>query len=221
MDTMMKDIEWARINKDVLGSLESPRITFWIVLAVCSVLVMLGVAAEVYQYNNGLGVALMDRPHFWQLYISNFIFWIGMSHSGTLLSAVLLLTKADWRKPIYRFAEAMTLFAVAGALVGGGLFYAVGEAFYRLSGKKKEYLGFGDVMLMLMVGFYLGPPLTLMTVLLGSLGGTLFALPLTIASSRFRNYQWPYATFLGIAAIYTSLWGAALLNAYLRWAGFA
>jgi Ni/Fe-hydrogenase subunit HybB-like protein len=115
MTDSMKEIEWARINKDVLGSLETPRITFWIVLAVCSVLVLCGVAAEVYQYNNGLGVALMDRPHFWQLYISNFIFWIGMSHSGTLLSAVLLLTKADWRKPIYRFAEAMTLFSILTA----------------------------------------------------------------------------------------------------------
>jgi leader peptidase (prepilin peptidase)/N-methyltransferase len=119
-------------------------------------------------------------------------------------------------------ATALSVFAgIVGALIGGGLFYVVGEVFYLASGRQKEYLGFGDVMLMLMVGFYLGPPLTLMTVLLGSLGGTLFALPLTIASSRFRNYQWPYATFLGIAAIYTSLWGAALLNAYLRWAGFA
>ena len=119
-------------------------------------------------------------------------------------------------------AIALSVFAgIVGALIGGGLFYVVGEVFYLASGRQKEYLGFGDVMLMLMVGFYLGPPLTLMTVLLGSLGGTLFALPLTIASSRFRNYQWPYATFLGIAAIYTSLWGAALLNAYLRWAGFA
>jgi prepilin signal peptidase PulO-like enzyme (type II secretory pathway) len=116
----------------------------------------------------------------------------------------------------------LSVFAgIVGALIGGGLFYAVGEAFYLASGRQKEYLGFGDVMLMLMVGFYLGPPLTLMTVLLGSLGGTLVALPLTIASSRFRNYQWPYATFLGVAAIYTSLWGTALLDAYLRWAGFA
>ena len=62
--------------------------------------------------------------------------------------------------------------AVAGALVGGGLFYAVGEAFYHLGGKQKEYLGFGDVMLMLMVGTFLGVPLTLMTILLGSLGGS-------------------------------------------------
>jgi leader peptidase (prepilin peptidase) / N-methyltransferase len=110
------------------------------------------------------------------------------------------------------------LSAVAGALVGGGLFYAVGEAFYRLSGKKKEYLGFGDVMLMLMVGFFLGPLLTLMTILFGSLGGTLVAVPMNL-SSRFRGYAWPYATFLGAAAIVTALWGVPLLETYLRWSG--
>ena len=110
--------------------------------------------------------------------------------------------------------------SVAGALVGGGLFFAVGEAFYYLGGKQKEYLGFGDVMLMLMVGSYLGAPLTLMTILLGSLLGTLLAVPLTLASARFRDYPWPYGTFLGCVAIYVSLDGARLLDAYLRWSGF-
>jgi len=113
----MKDIEWAKINKDVLASLESPRMAFWIVIGVCIVLVLCGVAAEIYQYNEGLGVSLINRPHYWQLYISDFIFWVGMSHSGTLLSALLLLTNSDWRKPIYRFAEAMTLFAILTAAI--------------------------------------------------------------------------------------------------------
>ncbi len=116
-DYTMKDIEWAKINKDVLRSLESPRPLFWVVLVICAILVLCGAVAEAYQYREGLGVALMNRPHFWQLYISDFIFWIGMSHSGTLLSAILLLTKADWRKPIYRFAEAMTLFSILTAAI--------------------------------------------------------------------------------------------------------
>lgn len=111
--------------------------------------------------------------------------------------------------------------AMAGALVGGGLFYAVGEAFYLAGGRQKEYLGFGDVMLMLMVGAFLGPALTLMTILLGSLGGTLVAVPLSVASPRFRHYEWPYATFLGGAAVFSSLWGSSLLEAYLRWAGLS
>ncbi len=111
--------------------------------------------------------------------------------------------------------------AFAGALAGGGLFYAVGEAFYYLGGRQKEYLGFGDVMLMLMIGMFLGAPLTLLTVLLGSLAGTVIALPLEIASSRFRHTQWPYGSFLGAAAIYSSFGGKSLLDAYLRWAGLA
>jgi leader peptidase (prepilin peptidase)/N-methyltransferase len=109
--------------------------------------------------------------------------------------------------------------AVAGALVGGGLFYLVGEAFYRFGGKQKEYLGFGDVMLMLMVGTFLGAPLTLMTILLGSLAGTVVALGANLLSSRFRNYAWPYGTFLGIAALYACLGGSQLLDLYLRWSG--
>jgi leader peptidase (prepilin peptidase)/N-methyltransferase len=109
--------------------------------------------------------------------------------------------------------------AVAGGLAGGGLFYAVGEAFYYLGGKQKEYLGFGDVMLMLMVGIFLGIPLTLMTVLLGSLGGSILALAMSAVSPRFRGYAWPYGTFLGVAAIYAVLNGNWLFDAYLRVSG--
>jgi leader peptidase (prepilin peptidase) / N-methyltransferase len=108
--------------------------------------------------------------------------------------------------------------ALVGALVGGGLFYGVGEAFYHL--RHKEGLGFGDVMLMLMVGTFLGPALTLLTILLGSLLGTIVAIPFALASPRFRGYHWPYGTFLGVAAIYASLQGEALLRAYLQWSGF-
>ena len=109
--------------------------------------------------------------------------------------------------------------ALAGALVGGGLFYAVGEGFYILGGRQKEYLGFGDVMLMLMVGTFLGVPLTLLTILAGSVAGTLIALPLELAGPRFRHTQWPYGSFLGAAAIASSLAGKTVLDAYLRWAG--
>jgi leader peptidase (prepilin peptidase)/N-methyltransferase len=111
--------------------------------------------------------------------------------------------------------------AIIGALTGGGLFYAVGEAFYILGGRKKEFLGFGDVMLMLMVGTFLGAPLTLLTILLGSMGGSIIALSITLAAPRFRDYHWPYGTFLGIAAIYAALDGTRLLEAYLRWSGLA
>jgi len=111
--------------------------------------------------------------------------------------------------------------ALAGALIGGGLFYAVGTAFFILSGRTKEYLGFGDVMLMLMEGVFLGAPLTLLTILMGSFAGSIVALSVTLAAPRFRNYPWPYGTFLGIAAVYAVLDGQRLLEAYFRWSGMA
>jgi leader peptidase (prepilin peptidase)/N-methyltransferase len=134
-------------------------------------------------------------------------------------------------RPVAWLAERMGLFpsgtvssvlgAIMGAVTGGGLFYAVGEAFYILGRRQKEYLGFGDVMLMLMVGTFLGVPLTLLTILLGSLGGSIVALSTTLAAPRFRDYHWPYGTFLGIAAVYAALDGTRLVEAYLRWSGLA
>jgi len=105
-----EDIAWAQINRDVLKSLERPRATYWLLFALCFAMFCVGVGCETYQYQRGLGVSAMNNPDMWGLYIATFIFWIGMSHSGTLLSAILHIIHADWRKPIYRFAEAMTTF---------------------------------------------------------------------------------------------------------------
>ncbi len=71
-----------------------------------------------YQIAHDLGVAGINRPVFWGVYITNFVFWIGISHAGTLISAILRLTGAEWRRPVTRCAEAITVFALAV----GGLF---------------------------------------------------------------------------------------------------
>ncbi len=113
-----EQIAWAQINRDVLKSMENPRPAFWVTLAVCVAMVACAVLAEYIQYTEGMGTANLNNPHMWDMYISAFVFWIGMSHSGTLLSAILHLIHADWRKPIYRFAEAMTTFS----LMTAGLF---------------------------------------------------------------------------------------------------
>ncbi|MHC5542425.1 NrfD/PsrC family molybdoenzyme membrane anchor subunit, partial [Singulisphaera rosea] len=63
----------------------------------------------------GVGVWGIRRPNMWGFDIVNFVWWIGIGHAGTLISAVLLLLKQQWRTSINRFAEAMTLFAVACA----------------------------------------------------------------------------------------------------------
>ena len=64
------------------------------------------------------GVAGYQPPILWAVYITNFVFWIGITHSGTLISAVLFLCRARWRTGVARAAEAMTVFAI----VTGGLF---------------------------------------------------------------------------------------------------
>ncbi len=116
-----EDIAWAQINKDVLKSIETPRKLFWVIILIALAMLGVAVGSEVYQYQTGMGVSNKNNSHVWGLYIATFIFWIGMSHAGTLLSAILLLTHADWRKPIYRFAEAMTTFS----LMTAGLFVSV------------------------------------------------------------------------------------------------
>src|SRR5438105_1233723 len=63
----------------------------------------------------GIGIWGVDVPVMWGFAIVNFVWWIGIGHAGTLISAILLLLKQDWRTSINRFAEAMTLFAVACA----------------------------------------------------------------------------------------------------------
>src|SRR5512139_717931 len=70
---------------------------------------------------SGIGIWGNNIPVGWAFDITNFVWWIGIGHAGTLISAILLLLKQTWRTSINRFAEAMTLFAVACA----GLFPAI------------------------------------------------------------------------------------------------
>src|ERR1051326_7250783 len=63
----------------------------------------------------GVGVWGIRMPVAWGFAITNFVWWIGIGHAGTLISAILLLLNQKWRNSINRFAEAMTLFAVACA----------------------------------------------------------------------------------------------------------
>jgi len=69
------------------------------------------------QLREGLGITGMNQPVTWGFYIINFVFFIGISHAGTLISAILRLTQAEWRRPITRMAEVIT----AIVLIIGGL----------------------------------------------------------------------------------------------------
>ena len=70
---------------------------------------------------NGVGVWGNNNPVFWGWPIVNFVFWVGIGHAGTLISAILFLTRQNWRTGVNRFAEAMTIFAVACAAIFPGI----------------------------------------------------------------------------------------------------
>jgi molybdopterin-containing oxidoreductase family membrane subunit len=84
---------------------------FWL-WAVLLGLMGLGVYAYLTQWNTGLGLTGLNRPVYWGIYITNFVFFIGLAHSGTFISAILRLAGQGWRKPLTRAAEAITLFSL-------------------------------------------------------------------------------------------------------------
>jgi Ni/Fe-hydrogenase subunit HybB-like protein len=94
----------------------TPLVWFFIMFVGLSLLMGLTVALA-YLLAKGIGIWGNNVPVSWAFDIINFVWWIGIGHAGTLISAVLLLFKQDWRTSINRFAEAMTLFAVACAAI--------------------------------------------------------------------------------------------------------
>lgn len=105
-----------QLTTDLLRPLERTTWRFTVSVGILGSIVLAGAAAFFYQVYAGIGVTGLDRPVFWGFYITNFVFWIGISHAGTLISAILRLTNAQWRRPVTRCAEAITVFAL---LIGG------------------------------------------------------------------------------------------------------
>lgn len=100
------------INEAVLRPMFESGPRFWVLVIILSAIVLWGLYAWGYQIYWGMGAAGINRPVYWGLYITTFVFWVGISHAGTMISAVLRILKADWRRPITRGAEAMTAFAL-------------------------------------------------------------------------------------------------------------
>ena len=106
-----------QINRDLLRPLFETSSRYWLVLGCLLVVVLSAAFAFIWQVYNGIGVSGLLRPVFWGFYITNFVFWIGLSHAGTLISAILRLCNATWRRPVTRCAEVITVFALSiGAL---------------------------------------------------------------------------------------------------------
>ena len=116
------------VEKDVLSAMGKPRPAYWGALLLCAGCFAVGLALWGYQMTKGMGVAGINSPVGWGVYITNFVFWVGIAHSGTLISAVLFLFRARFRSAFNRSAEAMTVFAVMTA----GLFPLIhlGRAWY-------------------------------------------------------------------------------------------
>ena len=80
-------------------------------------------------------------------------------------------------------------------------------------------MGFGDVKMMAMVGFFLGPKLVLLTILFGSLAGSVLGLLFIAALGKSRAYELPFGSFLGVAAMVAGVWGRQALQWYLGFFG--
>jgi molybdopterin-containing oxidoreductase family membrane subunit len=81
---------------------------FYWAVALLSIPILWGALAYSVQFYAGLGVTGLHQPVSWGFYVTNFVFFIGISHAGTLISAILRLSKAEWRRPITRMAEVIT-----------------------------------------------------------------------------------------------------------------
>jgi Ni/Fe-hydrogenase subunit HybB-like protein len=105
----------ADVDRGVMQTLGTPGLAYWAWIAFCFTLVGIAGALWARQIYEGLGVTGLKQPVMWAIYITNFVFWVGIAHSGTLISAILFLFRTRWRTAVYRAAETMTLFAVATA----------------------------------------------------------------------------------------------------------
>lgn len=119
--------EAASLDVELDGKLFAPVLragrSFYVTVGILSAIVLWAVFAWVFQYRNGLGVTGMNRPVYWGFYITNFVFFIGISHAGTLISAILRLCHAEWRRAITRSAEVITVLV---------LFFGVGNVLMDL-----------------------------------------------------------------------------------------
>ena len=110
------DVEsYEQVNRDAMTLLTRPGKGYLALLGMSILLVGGMVVAELHNIIYGLGMSGITNPVGWGTYITTFVFWVGIGHAGTLISAILYLFRAPWRQAIYRFAEAMTVFAVLTA----------------------------------------------------------------------------------------------------------
>ena len=103
----------AEIEELVAVPMETkPDKKFYIALSISGTALLIGAVALAFSFYYGTGLWGNNQPVAWAFPIVNFVFWVGIGHAGTLISAILFLLRQKWRTGIARFAEAMTIFAV-------------------------------------------------------------------------------------------------------------
>ena len=103
------------VTRTIARTLGNPGKGYYLLLAAAVSLLMVGIVCLLFILRYGLGLAGYAHPVYWAVYITCFVFWVGIAHSGTLISAILYLFRSGWRTAVYRTAEAMTVFAVMTA----------------------------------------------------------------------------------------------------------
>jgi molybdopterin-containing oxidoreductase family membrane subunit len=105
-----------QVTADICAPLEQRGgLLWWLAFLLAFSVLVLGVVAVSYQIAVGIGTWGLNRSVGWAFDITNFVFWIGIGHAGTLISAILFLFRQKWRTSVNRSAEAMTIFAVTCA----------------------------------------------------------------------------------------------------------
>ena len=107
---------YKQISEDILDTLEEKPSKAWLIcFSISALFLTIGFFTVAYQVGTGIGTWGLNKTVGWSWDITNFVFWVGIGHAGTLISAVLLIFRQHWRTAINRAAEAMTIFAVACA----------------------------------------------------------------------------------------------------------
>jgi molybdopterin-containing oxidoreductase family membrane subunit len=115
LDKTVWNVSISAVNDGVLVALRKPHPSFYLAWGTAIAATIVGAICWGIQITYGLGMAGINSPVDWGVYITNLVFWIGIGHAGTLISAILFLFRAKWRNTVNRSAEAMTIFAVITA----------------------------------------------------------------------------------------------------------
>ncbi len=109
-------LEPTEVNRALLRSILEPPRWFWPTVGILGLIVLSAAITIGVMVDRGLGITGLNRPTAWGFFITNFVFWIGISHAGVMLSAILRLAKAEWRRPATRAAEVLTIFSLMTAM---------------------------------------------------------------------------------------------------------